>query len=78
MTVGFIQSMILPRGGVRTRRNAKTWTNQVWEIYERVTGKPRPELFHDWRDGEPPQPERTSTSEANGKARGKGHGIEEK
>jgi four helix bundle protein len=51
MTVGFIQAMVPPRGGVKTRRKFKTWTNQVWEIYERVTGKPRPELFHDWRDG---------------------------
>jgi four helix bundle protein len=48
MTVAFIQSMIMPRGGVRTTgRRAKSWTNQVWEIYERVTGKPRPDLFRE-------------------------------
>jgi hypothetical protein len=22
-----------------------SWTDQVWEIYERITGKPRPALF---------------------------------
>src|ERR1700676_4932773 len=45
LTVGFIRSMILPRGGVRTQRKAPTWSEQVWEIYERVTGKPRPDMF---------------------------------
>src|SRR3954452_851086 len=44
MTVAFIQSMILPRSGVRTRRKVPSWSNQVWEIYERVTGRPRPAL----------------------------------
>jgi hypothetical protein len=69
MTVGFIQAMILPRGGVRSRRKTKSWTNQVWEIYERVTGKPRPELFHDWRDGERPQPEAKPPTEVSGNGR---------
>ena len=45
LTVGFIRSMILPRGGVRTRGKTPSWSEQVWEIYERVTGKPRPEMF---------------------------------
>lgn len=45
LTVGFIRAMILPRGGVRTRARPPCWSNQVWEIYERVTGKPRPEMF---------------------------------
>jgi hypothetical protein len=45
MTVGFIRSMILPGGGARTRVQPKSWTNRVWEIYERTTGKPRPEMF---------------------------------
>lgn len=47
MTVGFIQAMILPRGGVRIRRKIKSWSSQVWEIYERVSGKARPELFRE-------------------------------
>lgn len=37
--------MILPRGGVRTRGKPPHWSNQTWEIYERVTGKPRPAAF---------------------------------
>ncbi len=45
LTVGFIRSMILPRGGVRTLGKPISWSNRTWEIYERVTGKPRPEMF---------------------------------
>jgi len=51
LTVAFIRSMILPRGGERTLGKPKSWSNQVWEIYERVTGQPRPSQF------EPPPPE---------------------
>lgn len=63
MTVGFIQSMILPRGGVRTRKKAKSWTNQVWEIYERVTGKPRPDLFHEPKYDDDERPRGSSPPE---------------
>ena len=51
MTVAFIRSMILPRGGVRTLGRPVSWSNRVWEIYERVTGQPRPAMF------QPPEPE---------------------
>jgi four helix bundle protein len=54
MTVAFIRAMILPRGGVRTRGKPKSWSNQVWEIYERTTGQPRPPLFESTREPEPP------------------------
>jgi four helix bundle protein len=56
LTVGFIRSMIMPRGGVRTLGKPKNWSNQVWEIYERNTGKPRPARFESTR--EPPKPAR--------------------
>jgi four helix bundle protein len=46
LTVAFIRSMILPRGGVRTLGKSPTWSSKTWEIYERVTGKPRPEMFN--------------------------------
>ncbi len=46
LTVGFIRSMIMPRGGVRTLGKSPTWSSKTWEIYERVTGKPRPEMFN--------------------------------
>jgi four helix bundle protein len=60
LTVGFIRAMVLPRGGVSTLGRPKNWSNQVWEIYERTTGKRRPEIFEaTWpvvtdRDDEPP------------------------
>jgi four helix bundle protein len=45
LTIAFIRSMILPRGGVRTLGKPPSWSSQTWEIYERVTGQPRPEMF---------------------------------
>ncbi|HEY2881264.1 MAG TPA: four helix bundle protein [Pirellulales bacterium] len=45
LTVAFIRAMILPRGGVRTLGKPVSWSNKVWEIYERVTGQPRPEMY---------------------------------
>jgi four helix bundle protein len=51
ITVAFIRSMILPRGGVRTLGKPKSWSERTWEIYERVTGEPRPAMFR------PPEPE---------------------
>jgi four helix bundle protein len=59
LTVAFIRSMILPRGGVRMRGKRPSWSNQVWEIYERVTGKPRPPMFECTRElvGPPPNDE---------------------
>lgn len=51
MTVGFINSMIKPGSGVKHMRKMKSWTEQVWETYERLTGKPRPALFR------PPEPD---------------------
>ncbi|MEX2139761.1 MAG: four helix bundle protein [Pirellulales bacterium] len=45
LTVAFIRSMIMPRGGVRTLGRPPSWSSQVWEIYERVTGQPRPGMF---------------------------------
>jgi four helix bundle protein len=45
LTIAFIRSMILPRGGVRTLGRPPTWSSRVWEIYERVTGQPRPAQF---------------------------------
>jgi four helix bundle protein len=62
MTAAFIRSMILPRGGVRTLGRPQCWSSRTWEIYERVTGKSRPEKFEEvapekdtrpYRDGAP-------------------------
>jgi four helix bundle protein len=51
MAVGFINSMVKPGSGVKHMRKMKSWTEQVWETYERLTGKPRPALFR------PPEPD---------------------
>ena len=45
MAVSFIRSMIMPGSGVKNMRKYKSWREEVWEMYERVTGKPRPEFF---------------------------------
>jgi four helix bundle protein len=44
MVIAFIRSMIKPQSGVRSIRRTKSWSEKVAEIYERVTGKPPPEL----------------------------------
>lgn len=46
MTIGFIQSMVQPGSGVKHHRKAQpSWTEQVWERFERITGQKRPPLF---------------------------------
>ncbi len=45
MTVAFLKSMTKFGSGVKHMRKYKSWTDQVWEVYERTTGKQRPELF---------------------------------
>lgn len=45
MIVAFMTSMVKPGGGVKHMREHKSWNDEVWEIYERVTGEERPELF---------------------------------
>jgi four helix bundle protein len=45
MTVSFLQSMILAGSGVKSRRQRKLWSEEVWETFERYTGKRRPDLY---------------------------------
>lgn len=45
MTIGFIKSMVMPGSGVKNIRKVPSWSEQVWEMYERVTGEQRPEFF---------------------------------
>ena len=47
LTVAFIRAMVMPRGGVRTLGKTPSWSSRVWEIYERVTGQPRPATFNE-------------------------------
>jgi four helix bundle protein len=45
MIVAFVKSMVLPGSGVKHQRKFVSWTDQVWESYERLTGNKRPPLF---------------------------------
>jgi four helix bundle protein len=45
MIVAFIRQMVLPGSGVKNVKKIKPWAGEVWELYERVTGKARPEFF---------------------------------
>jgi four helix bundle protein len=45
MTIGFIKSMVMQGSGVKNIRKMPSWSEQVWEMYERVTGEERPEFF---------------------------------
>jgi four helix bundle protein len=51
MTIAFVRSMVLPGSGVRHLRKCKSWSEEVWECYERLTGQPRPEFFQQKPDG---------------------------
>jgi four helix bundle protein len=45
MTVSFIKSMVMPGSGVKNTKKYISFSEQVWEMYERVTGQERPEFF---------------------------------
>ena len=45
MTVAFIRSMVRPGSGVKHMGPRPSFTDEVWDRYERITGKPRPEMF---------------------------------
>ncbi len=45
MIVAFMKSMVLAGSGVKNIRKHVSFTDQVWEIYERYTGQTRPEIF---------------------------------
>jgi hypothetical protein len=57
MTVAMIRSMVRPGSGVKHIRKHKSWTDEVWEMYERFTGQPRPDFFQGKTDctGRPKQ-----------------------
>lgn len=50
MTVGFIGSMIKPGSGAKHLRKRPSWTEEVWERYERITGRKRPPMFETRRE----------------------------
>ena len=42
MTVAFIKSLVMDGSGVKNIRKHVSWPERVWQVYERITGKPRP------------------------------------
>ena len=55
LTVAFIRSMVMPKGGVKTIHKRENWSNKVWEIYKRTPGRQRLELFRVPEDQPPPR-----------------------
>ena len=53
MTVGLILPMVKAGGGVKFMRQYKSWTDENWERFERITGKQRPAFFRTSADGQP-------------------------
>ena len=49
-TVAFIVSMVKPGSGVKHMKPQRNFKNEVWEMYERITGNQRPELYRDRDD----------------------------
>lgn len=47
MMVAFLRSMVLHGSGVKNIRPRQNWSEQVWELYERLTGEQRPEFFRE-------------------------------
>lgn len=45
MAVAFLTSMVKAGSGVKHQRPFKSWTDQVWDSYEKLTGNKRPVLF---------------------------------
>lgn len=43
MTVSFLTNMVMGGSGVKNMRKPRNFSQDVWEIYERITGKPRPD-----------------------------------
>jgi len=49
-TVAFTVSMVKPGSSVKHLRTQKSWSDEVWELYECVTEKERPELYRGNRE----------------------------
>jgi four helix bundle protein len=45
MTVGFISAMNKSGSGAKHLRKRPSWTEEVWERFERLTGQKRPAVF---------------------------------
>ncbi|HVJ87905.1 MAG TPA: four helix bundle protein [Caulifigura sp.] len=53
--VAFIRSLVRPGTGVKNLRPVKSWSDQVWELYERTTGQERPVEFRSNSESSPPR-----------------------
>ena len=53
MAISFMKSMVMPGSGVKHKREYVSWTEQVWQNFERITGQKRPPLFETAATGKP-------------------------
>jgi len=53
--VAFMTSLTRAGSGVKNMRRVKSWSEQVWEMYERTTGQERPVEFRTVGEGERPR-----------------------
>ena len=51
-TVAFIVLMIKPGSGVKHMRKQRNFSEEIWERYEQLTGKERPEMFRPPKDAD--------------------------
>jgi four helix bundle protein len=53
--ISFIGSLARPGIGVKNMRRVKSWSDEVWEMFERTTGQERPEVFRTGKEDARPR-----------------------
>ena len=53
--IAFIGSLVRVGSGVKNMRRVKSWSEEVWEMFERTTGQERPGVFRTPREDARPR-----------------------